>query len=311
MPVKKKLTWLLLLLRLPATHKAERVAIWRKVKKSGAIQIQTSTYILPDEPARYELFQWLTQEIRSAGGDATLVRAREIEGLPNEKLIELFNTARAKEYAALRESLRRALSQRRKTRSSPAVGDNLDRVRKQFREIRQTDFFNCPRDQNVEMLLRKMEGTQPGEASVSKVATRDYRGRTWVTRPRPEIDRVGSGWLIRKFVDPKAKFIFAKRIPANGRAVSFDMLDAEFSHHGEDCTFETLLKRFRIQDKAANKIGEMIHDADLDDEKFQRTECIGIDRVLKGWAREGISDQEILRRGLQCFNGLYAFLRRV
>ena len=311
MPVKKKLTWLLLLLRLPATHKAERVAVWRKLKKSGAIQIQTSTYILPDEPARYELFQWLTQEIRSAGGDATLVRAREIEGLPNEKLIELFNTARAKEYATLRESLRGALSHLRKTRSSPAVGDNLDRVRKQFREIRQTDFFNCPRAQDVEMLLRKMEGTQPGEASVSKVATRDYRGRTWVTRPRPEIDRVGSGWLIRKFVDPKAKFIFAKRIPANGRAVSFDMLDAEFSHHGEDCTFETLLKRFRIQDKAANKIGEMIHDADLDDEKFQRTECIGIDRVLKGWAREGISDQEILRRGLQCFNGLYAFLRRV
>jgi len=311
MPVKKKLTWLLLLLRLPATHKAERVAIWRKLKKSGAIQIQTSTYVLPDEPARYELFQWLIQEIRSAGGDATLVRAREIEGLPNEKLIELFNTARAKEYATLRESLRRALSHRRKTRSSPAVGDNLDRVRKQFREIRQTDFFNCPRAQDVEMLLRKMEGTQPGEASVSKVAMRDYRGRTWVTRLRPEIDRVGSGWLIRKFIDPKAKFIFAKRIPANGRAVSFDMLDAEFSHHGEDCTFETLLKRFRIQDKAANKIGEMIHDADLDDEKFQRTECIGIDRVLKGWAREGISDQEILRRGLQCFDGLYAFLGRV
>ena len=111
MPVKKKLTWLLLLLRLPATHKAERVAIWRKVKKSGAIQIQTSTYILPDEPARYELFQWLTQEIRSAGGDATLVRAREIEGLPNEKLIELFNTARAKEYATVRESKRGARRQ--------------------------------------------------------------------------------------------------------------------------------------------------------------------------------------------------------
>ena len=89
------------------------------------------------------------------------------------------------------------------------------------------------------------------------------------------------------------------------------MLDAEFSHHGEDCTFETLLKRFRVQDKAAHEIGEMIHDADLDDDKFERTECIGIDRVLKGWAREGISDQEILRRGLQCFDGLYAFLRRV
>ncbi len=310
MRVKKKLTWLLLLLRLPATHKAERVAIWRKLKKSGAIQIQTSTYVLPDEPARYESFQWLTQEVRSAGGDATLVRAREIEGLPNEKLIELFNTARAKEYATLRELLR-ALSNRRKTRSSPTIGDKLDRVRKQFREIRQTDFFNCPRAQDVEMLLRKMEGTQPGEASVPRVVTRDYRGRTWVTRPRPEIDRVGSAWLIRKFIDPKAKFIFAKKIPANGRVVSFDMLEADFSHQGDDCTFETLLKRFRIQDKMLRKMSEMIHDADLDDDKFERAECIGIDRVLKGWAREGISDQEILRRGFQCFDALHAFLRRV
>lgn len=310
MRVKKKLTWLLLLLRLPATHKAERVAIWRKLKKSGAIQIQTSTYVLPDEPARYESFQWLTQEVRSAGGDATLVRAREIEGLPNEKLIELFNTARAKEYATLRELLR-AFSHRRKTRSSPTFGDKLDRVRKQFREIRQTDFFNCPRAQDVEMLLRKMEGTQPGEASVPKIVTRDYRGRTWVTRPRPEIDRVGSAWLIRKFIDPKAKFIFAKKIPANGRVVSFDMLEADFSHQGDDCTFETLLKRFRIQDKMLRKMSEMIHDADLDDDKFERAECIGIDRVLKGWAREGISDQEILRRGFQCFDALHAFVRRV
>ena len=310
MRVKKKLTWLLLLLRLPATHKAERVAIWRKLKKSGAIQIQTSTYVLPDEPARYESFQWLTQEVRSAGGDATLVRAREIEGLPNEKLIELFNTARAKEYATLRELLR-ALSNRRKTRSSPTFGDKLDRVRKQFREIRQTDFFNCPRAQDVEMLLRKMEGTQPGEASVPKVVTRDYRGRTWVTRPRPEIDRVGCAWLIRKFIDPKAKFIFAKKIPANGRVVSFDMLEADFSHQGDDCTFETLVKRFRIQDTIVGKMSEMIHDADLDDDKFERAECIGIDRVLKGWAREGISDQEILRRGFQCFDALHAFVRRV
>jgi len=93
--------------------------------------------------------------------------------------------------------------------------------------------------------------------------------------------------------------------------VSFDMLDAEFSHHGEDCTFETLLKRFRIQDKIVHKMSEMIHDADLDDNKFERTECIGIDRVLKGWAKEGISDQEILRRGFQCFDALHAFLRRV
>ena len=310
MRVKRKLTWLLLLLRLPATHSAERVAIWRKLKKSGAIQIQTSTYLLPDQPARYETFQWLTQEIRSAGGDATLIRAREIEGLSNEKLIGLFNAARAKEYERLMETLS-ALERHRAKRTGRTFVDRIDRVRKQFREIRQTDFFNSPRAQQVQVFLRKMERTKESDAVLARVPHRDYRGKTWLTRPRPEIDRVGSAWLIRKFIDPKAKFTFAARVPANHRAISFDMLDADFSHQGDHCTFETLLKRFRIRDKVVGKIGEMIHDADLNDGKFERNECIGIDRVLKGWAREGLPDREILRRGFQCFDALYTFLRRV
>jgi len=88
------------------------------------------------------------------------------------------------------------------------------------------------------------------------------------------------------------------------------MLDAEFSHHGNNCTFETLAKRFAISDKAVAKIGEMIHDADLGDARFQRVECVGIDRVLKGWAKEGVRDEEIMRRGFECFDALYAFLQR-
>ena len=308
--VKKDLRWLLLLLRLPATHTAQRVAIWRKLKKSGAIQIQTSTYILPDEPARYESFQWLTQHIRDAGGDATLVRAREIEGLPNEKLIGLFNSTRAKEYTALAEMLRSSKHRGKTTTKEPAP-HLIDRVRKQFREIQQTDFFDCPRAQDVEMRLGKLEGDQRSESTANKIRSRDYRGRTWLTRPRPEIDRVGSAWLVRNFIDPNARFIFGQKIPKKRRVVSFDMLNADFSHQGDDCTFETLTKRFGIQDKNLRKIGEMIHDADLDDGKFGRNECIGIDRVLKGWAKEGLADQEILRRGFECFEALHAFLRRV
>ena len=308
--VKKDLSWLLLLLRLPATHTAQRVAIWRKLKKFGAIQIQTSTYILPDEPARYESFQWLTQHIRDAGGDATLVRAREIEGLPNEKLIGLFNSTRAKEYTALAEMLRSSKHRGKTTTKEPAP-HLIDRVRKQFREIQQTDFFDCPRAQDVEMRLGKLEGDQRSESTANKIRSRDYRGRIWLTRPRPEIDRVGSAWLVRNFIDPNARFIFGQKIPKKRRVVSFDMLNADFSHQGDDCTFETLTKRFGIQDKNLRKIGEMIHDADLDDGKFGRNECIGIDRVLKGWAKEGLADQEILRRGFECFEALHAFLRRV
>src|SRR5215813_2984826 len=174
MRVKKNLGWLLLLVRLPATHSAERVAIWRKLKKSGAIQIQTSTYILPDDdPARYETFQWLTQHIRDTGGDATLVRVREIEGLSNERLIELFNAARAKEYASLREMLRPLMA--RSTRTSNSDG-RLDRIRKQFREIRETDFFDSPKAKDLEMVLRKLDETHARSKTQPKLERRDFRG---------------------------------------------------------------------------------------------------------------------------------------
>src|SRR6478672_2149245 len=97
--------WLLLLFSLPTKCKTERVAVWRRLKKMGAVQLKTSTYLLPDEPAQYEQFQWLAQQIRDYGGDSTLVRAQEIEGLTKEKVIAMFNAARDREYAALRKAL--------------------------------------------------------------------------------------------------------------------------------------------------------------------------------------------------------------
>ena len=304
-----RIPWLLLLYSLPAHRNTERVAVWRRFKKIGALQLTTSTYLLPDRPAHYEHFQWLTKLIRDSGGDATLVRVREIEGLPNEKLVERFNKARDKEYAALNKALR-ALTGRGRKSTAQEVANELARLTRQFHELREIDFFNSPRAQDVEMLLRKMERTGKSKGALPKIDPKNYRGRTWLTRPRPEIDRVGSAWLIRKFVDPQAKFAFASKASAKPGAISFDMLDAEFSHHGDDCTFETLTKRFGIQDKVVRRMGEMIHDADLDDAKFQRIECIGIDRVLKGWANEGMSDNQILAEGFRCFDGLYAFLRR-
>jgi hypothetical protein len=305
-----QIPWLLLLYSLPAHRNTKRVAVWRRFKKIGALQITTSTYLLPDRPEHYEHFQWLTQQIRDAGGEATLVRAREIEGLPNQKIVESFNKARDKDYATLSKTLR-VLIGRRKHTDAQDLADEMERVKKQFREIRGIDFFNSPRAQDVEMLLRKTEQKPGAKKAFPRINIKDYQKRTWLTRPRPEIDRVGSAWLIRKFIDPEAKFVFAKAVSAEPDAVSFDMLEAEFSHHGDDCTFETLTKRFGIRDKAVRKIGEMIHDADLDDAKFQRNECAGIDRILKGWAKEGLSDDELLREGFRCFDGLYSFLQRL
>jgi len=304
----KAIAWLLLLFSLPTNRNTERVAVWRRLKKMGAVQIKTSTYLLPDEPAQYEQFQWLAQQIRDYGGDSTLVRTQEIEGLTKEKVIAMFNDARAKDYGELRKSLQGFIGRRKKMDVETAAAE-LERLTGQFREIREVDFFDSARGHDVAMLLRRAEGRSTAQ-QLAVLDVKQYQGKTWLTRPRPEIDRVGSAWLISKLIDRKPKFVFAPSADAVPGAIPFDMLDAEFSHHGNYCTFETLMRRFAISDKVIAKIGEMIHDADLDDARFQRVEAVGIDRVLKGWAKQGLPDKEILRRGFECFDALYAFLQR-
>jgi len=190
-------SWLLLLFSLPAGKKTERVSVWRRLKKSGAIQLTTSTYVLPDRPPLYELFQWLAKQIRDYSGEATLIRAQEIEGLTNEKLIQSFNSAREAEYGEVTTALRRLMQRARKKSDS---GEALEKLKKQFRIIREVDFFDAPRGQEAEVLLRRVEESRPTAKSAApvKLALKRFQGRTWVTRPRPEIDRVGSAWLIRR-----------------------------------------------------------------------------------------------------------------
>jgi hypothetical protein len=270
--------------------------------------MKTSTYLLPDEPAQYEQFQWLAQQIRDYGGESTLVRAQEIEGLTRENVIAMFNDARAKDYGELKKSLQSFIARRNKIDVELAAAE-LERLTRQFRDIREVDFFDSPRGHDLEMLLRRAEGPRRLRR-LEILDAKQYQGKTWLTRPRPEIDRVGSAWLISKFIDHKAKFVFASSAETFPNAIPFDMLDAEFSHHGNCCTFETLIRRFAISDKSLAKVGEMIHDADLDDARFQRVEAVGIDRLFKGWAIQGLPDKEILRRGFECFDALYAFLQR-
>ena len=298
--------WLLLLYSLPTKRNTARVAVWRRLKRIGAVQLTTSTYLLPDRPAQHEQFQWLAKEIRDNGGDATLVRAQEIEGMSREKVVALFNSVRDADFTGLKKTLQPLLKTRKA--NADAAAAELERATRQFRELREIDFFESPRGHEVAMLLQRVE--QNPKRALPRLNRKDYRGKTWQTRPRPEIDRAGSAWLIRKFIDPEASFVFSSKLPSQPDIIPFDMVEAEFSHHGDACTFETLTKRFGIDDKAVRKIGEMIHDADLDDAKFQRVEGIGIDRVLKGWGKTAMPDDEILSRGFLCFDGLYEFLQK-
>ncbi len=305
----KRGAWLLLLYALPTQQNTERVNLWRKLKKFGAVALQTSGYVLPDDPVQLERFQWLSKEIRDAGGEATLIRVAEIEGVSNEAVVAMFNEARAAEYKELTAACRETLNGKRKGEKLAA---DVAKHQRRFQEIRAVDYFDSPGGHDARMMLQRAEkalARGPG-AAVRREDPKQFVGKVWLTRPRPGIDRAGSAWLIRKFIDAKARFVFGMDPAKRPEAVPFDMADVEFSHHGDDCTFETLVKRFGITNKAVLRMTEMVHDADLEDEKFQRCECIGINAVLTGWARTGISDRELLEKGIECFEGLYKAVKK-
>jgi hypothetical protein len=307
-------SWLFLLFNLPARQSSDRVKVWRRLKKFGAVQLKTSTYVLPDEPTHYERFQWLTKEIVDTGGEATLIRVKDIEGMPYAAVVALFNDARARDYDEIVEPLTQLIKDRKARKvSAETFAGELEKVRRRFQEVQEIDYFQSSRGEDLRTLFQKAEllGSFKKKAETkAQLRIADYQGKTWITRPRPEIDRVGSAWLIHKFIDPGAKFVFANTPAAAPEAIPYDMFQVEFSHHADRCTFETLIERFGIRDRAVLRIAELIHDADLEDDKFHRIEGFGVEQIFKGWAKQGCTDQEILVKGFECFDGLYAQFKR-
>jgi hypothetical protein len=227
-----------------------------------------------------------------------------IDNISTPQLIGRFAEARAREYQELIKQLDAFSALPLQKR---AVG-RLSRLRSRFQEIVEVDFFESPLQKRAGELLAKADASRVTvqKAETPKINPRDYKSRVWVTRPRPGVDRSASAWLIRRFIDSKARFAFAPEEKVPDASVPFDMFhERGFGHRGDDCTFETLTKEFRIRDRRVKVISEIIHDADLADQKFGRKEGYGIDEVLKGWARQGVSDQDLLDRGMQLIEGLY------
>jgi hypothetical protein len=296
--------WLVLVFSLPAKSASLRVDVWRRLRRYGAIAVPGAGHMLPRTPANEERLQWLATDIRKHKGEATIIRAEAIGELPTPEIVKLFNSARAAEYDALAGEVKKLPGKRDSPRSQ------LPRLQRRLQEIVERDFFACPARGRVEALVSRMEpGFAMAKAGKGKRRRADYEGRTWVTRPRPGIDRVGSAWLIRRFIDAKARFTFAGDPKASPGAVPFDMFTRDgFGHQGDACTFETLVKEFGITDRRVVKLAQAIHDADLEDEKFGRGEAIGIARVLAGWNEQGLSDDELLRRGIDMIEGIYQAL---
>jgi len=290
--------WLLLMFSLPTKQASRRVEVWRKLKQYGALSLPSSGYLLPNTASNHEHFEWLAAAIRKYNGNASVVKVNEIDDQPSGQLRQKFTEARSRDYEELQRELRKKSVKRNPT--------DLARLRRRFQHIVNINFFNSPLRSRVESLLNSADGLAHTPSIGASRKRKEYLNRTWITRPRPGIDRVSSAWLIRKFIDAHARFAFAddpRKVP---NAVPFDMFQAGgFGHRGDDCTFETLRKEFVIRDPKVAVIAQIIHDADLEDERYGRSEGVGLDRVLIGWAQEGTADEELLRRGMEMIEGLY------
>ena len=298
--------WLLLLLSLPPTPSSLRVRTWRKLRALGAVALKSGAYLLPFSSDRYEQFQWLAQEVQRDRGAATLLKVDRVENMKQPDIVRLFQEARNADYAAITDRYRKVRSSKQ-----PRAAEELVRLARELDRLADIDFFDAPGRQETlrarEAADRRLTGPpKAGARPAGRLDLEALQGRRWATRPRPHVDRIASAWLIKRFIDPAAQFVFAAPDELPVDAIPFDMAGVEFGHQGDHCTFETLLYQSRLRDRRLAAIAEIVHEADLRDGKFQRQEARGVDLVLRGLLAAIKDDHEALDQGLTLFDGLYS-----
>ncbi|MEE8302860.1 MAG: chromate resistance protein ChrB domain-containing protein [Candidatus Tectomicrobia bacterium] len=314
--------WLLLIHQLPPKPDYFRVKIRRRLLRIGAVALKNTVYLLPQTETSMEDFQWVLREITEGGGDAVICEAAFVGGLSDDQIVALFQTARDADYQQLVEeacTLMEALPQTEplKEEQRMQLRQEVTRLKRRFDETVSLDYFNASGREPAESRLGELEArTRDGAPrpieDTEPLALSDLRGRTWVTRNGIHIDRIASAWLIRRCIDPEAEFRFVSRQTYQPKALElrFDMFDAEFTHSGDCCTFEVLLERTGLTEPALRAIGEIVHDIDFKDKKFQREEALGIDRLIEGLAMAHKSDEDRLDRGAAVFDGLYTYFQQ-
>jgi hypothetical protein len=315
--------WLLLIHQIPPKPDYFRVKVWRRLQRLGAVAIKNSVYVLPKNDQTQEDFQWVLREIIEGRGEASLCEARFVDGLSDEEVEALFQAARGAEYDQIAEEARRLAEiplpngQTEETRRTKLEID-LVRLKRRLAEVVAIDFFGAAGRETAEGLVSGVEARMTGKKSMLGADSartfrrEDFLGKTWVTRKGIYVDRMASAWLIRRFIDPDARFKFVppkgyKPLPGELR---FDMFEAEFTHEGDRCTLEVLIQRVGLDDPALIPIAEIVHDIDLKDSKFGRQDTIGIERLIAGIAMTHKDDEARLERGCAVFNDLYEYFRR-
>jgi hypothetical protein len=308
-PEATRRRWLLLAHQLPATPSNLRVRTWRRLQDLGAVAIKQSIYVLPDSPEAREDFEWLRVEIEGSGGEAVVFSANHLDTEAESALVEEFRRHRQSAYTELAAELQRVRAKSDGRRAQSHLRE-LSRYRERFQAIERIDFFGSAGRDRVASLLAGLEskhaGAQDQQAPTGGSDHTPYKGRLWVTRPRPGVDRMSSAWLIRRFIDATATFAFvtdAKHAPQD--AVPFDMYGTGFRHDGDRCTFETLMAKFAVTDRAVRRLSEVVHNLDLKDGKFAAPEAVTLGAAIDGLQMSCPDDHQLLDQGIILFEAMY------
>jgi hypothetical protein len=290
------------------------------LQQLGAVAVKQAVYVLPDSPGAREDFEWLKGEIQAGGGEASVFVADSVDAWSEDELVEEFRRSRQEAYQALARDVEKVVKRtegRSSRRAHPTAGRRaLDAFRQRFSAIESVDFFGSAGRDRVTPLLAELEsrlstsgGTKDSGSRSSKThagAHRNYRGRLWVTRPRPGVDRMASAWLIRRFIDPEARFGFVADLKAAPReSIPYDMFGVELTHRGDQCTFETLLEVFGVDDPAVSRLARIVHDLDLKDGRFASPEAPAVAMVIEGLQLALADDDALLAEGRMLFEALY------
>ncbi len=312
--------WLLLIHQIPPKPNALRVKIWRRLQQVGAAAIKQSVYVMPFSEQSHEDLSWTLKEIVAGGGDGSIGDVRFVEGLTDEQVIALFQTARKSDYQKIIQEANTLLTDWSAGRIDPQdptvkAAAHVSKFQRRFDEVTAIDFFQAPERGTAEMLIQDLTARLSGQrfnASAAMHTLDGLRGKTWVTRKNIFVDRIACGWLIRRFVDQSAvfKFVDADTHTPKPDQIRFDMFDGEYTHEGDRCTFEVMIQRFGLQDRGLVPLAEVIHDIDLKDTRYDRAETAGLNALLTGLAASQPEDDQRMTLGLQLIENLYAFFLR-
>ena len=306
--------WLLLIAQLPPKPDYLRVKLRRRIQRIGAVALRGAVYVLPNQPDAVEDLEWLRTELLADGADAIICSATPMAGITEEELRRRFRDGRGAEYVALAKEARAIAA----SDSRDDAGRVLPRLRRRLDEIGRVDFFGSAERFDAEAALEGLAaaGSAAPDRDESTVSAENTdtgvtpRGRIWVTREGVFVDRIASAWLIRRFIDPSAtfKFVAARGYEPQRDELRFDMYEAEYTHEGDRCTFETLLARFALTEPALHALAEIVHDIDCKDAKFDRPEATGVESILRGLVSAHPADTDRVALGCAIFDALYAQL---